>query len=830
MIVDSDDKVLAGIKEDGTVEWSVGVPTPVREELLKKADKEDGKSLIDSSVAESMSSDDNPEFLTVTTDSENKILQGIKSDGTTYIGGDTIVNGNVSIPVAEIESGDNLEYIQVTTDREDKIIMGIKNDGSAFNNAGLETPKIKTDSLQLSKNGMDEFKEALENSGFSAKNVLDWSDAPSLKIPTPELALLNITNDTNNATWPTSKTANMQYYMEFWDMNGNYFRKEIIFNAQGNSSMIFPKKNGSIDICNNNGWDDEDTFDLQIGDWVSQDSFHLKAFYTDFFRGTSFMAYKLADEIRRKRGILRDRAWKEKGLLRKYSFGPNQADSAQIDDLSLQIDNGARCQPDAFPCVAFLNGEFYGVYSFALKKHRDNYHMNKKKPAHIHIDGYSYASVIWGGNVGWGSFEIRNPKKLVYATSHGGYEYDADVAQAEIAGNTDGSTTYDAWQVGSYPIDKIVKHNGHFFINTLADNTAEPIYDKKNNGDDAPDFKNKTGCGWINCTNTIKVKEYIINLSKRIGQLKEMVIIPTSNENITLGDYAGSYNAENNFSKGVWVSDSSHYYMSLHSSNHGNPLSDDTNWMDVTTIIADIKEAIEKYFDVDSFIDYQIAQCATFDTDGFEGNRQYLSYDGERWAASEYDKDNSFGVHFLGVYTWPVRTTGGWGWMNIWGADSNNLNYPDGWIIKFYKKELKEVWDACSDIFTTEHIMGLFKDWLGRIGAYLEKEYEKWPDSPCNRDAQYNEEYWRCEYRLAGTAYDENTTYHVGDTCGIPIHPGYKLLFACVKENSPSNPQYPVLKTYEEVPYAGGCKDSMWRLLKFVERNFELENEFFSNL
>jgi hypothetical protein len=141
VILDSEEKVLAGIKSDGTVEWSVGVPRPIREELLKKIDKEDGKSLIDSSVADSMSSDDNPEFLIVTTDSENKILQGIKSDGTTYIGGDTIVNGNVSIPVAEIESADNPEYIQVTTDGEDKIVMGIKSNGAVY------IPILENDSI-----------------------------------------------------------------------------------------------------------------------------------------------------------------------------------------------------------------------------------------------------------------------------------------------------------------------------------------------------------------------------------------------------------------------------------------------------------------------------------------------------------------------------------------------------------------------------------------------------------------------------------------------------------------------------------------------------------
>ena len=40
VILDSENKVLAGIQADGTVEWGAGVPTPIREELLKKVDKE----------------------------------------------------------------------------------------------------------------------------------------------------------------------------------------------------------------------------------------------------------------------------------------------------------------------------------------------------------------------------------------------------------------------------------------------------------------------------------------------------------------------------------------------------------------------------------------------------------------------------------------------------------------------------------------------------------------------------------------------------------------------------------------------------------------------
>ena len=63
VVTDSEDKVLAGIRASGELEWSLGVPTPVREyveeyvqeqmddALELKVDKEDGKSLIDASVA-----------------------------------------------------------------------------------------------------------------------------------------------------------------------------------------------------------------------------------------------------------------------------------------------------------------------------------------------------------------------------------------------------------------------------------------------------------------------------------------------------------------------------------------------------------------------------------------------------------------------------------------------------------------------------------------------------------------------------------------------------------------------------------------------------------
>ena len=45
----------------------------------------------------------------------------------------------------------------------------------------------------------------------------------------------------------------------------------------------------------------------------------------------------------------------------------------------------------------YLNGEFYGVFSWQIKKQRKNYHINKITVEHIHIDGSLYIQYFWNG-------------------------------------------------------------------------------------------------------------------------------------------------------------------------------------------------------------------------------------------------------------------------------------------------------------------------------------------------------------------------------------------------------------------------------------------------
>lgn len=815
-------------------------------------------------VLEYLEDVENPEFLELELDDEEKIISFTRKDGSHYIynlSSETIdalkdriseLESNTGITTFEtIDDPEN--RLQIGKDRDDKVYNYRKPDGTLVENVGIESPKITTDSLiakevdiegghatldslELTKQGMSDFQQALKDAGFHS-GVGDWSESSSLEIPEPRLIFINFTKDSGDVTWPISKTQDEECWMEFYDKAGNYFKKRVIFNAQGNSSMAFAKKNGSIDICNDE-WEGEDTFKLKIGSWAPQDSFHFKALATDFFKGLSFISYKIALQVQNTRPYDENRTWKL-GLLNGRTIGTDQFTSEQVDDLSVNLDNGALCQPDGIPAIIHLNGEFYGIYVFALKKHRDNYHMDKNNPTHIHVDCGDGGNMF---NLNWNGFEVRAPKALVYAQAHNGtYKYDSDdPGQFEIAGPTDGTTNTDSWTSGTaYPVNKVVKHNKHYYINTIEDNEAEPIYDKKDNGDDKPDYKNKTGCGWINCTNSVKVKASIISIKLRLAEIKALLIISTSNGNIQLGEFVGAWNENDNFGKGAWVISEDHYYMSIHSTNAGNPVSDTNNWQDITQDISTLREAYESYFDVQNIVDYELVQCAVSDPDSITKNCQWTSWDGIRWYINNYDKDMSFGGDFVGWITEPVRTVGGWARDVRTEGSSNSLslNYPIGIAIKLYKDRFQTRWQelVSKGIFTTENFMSLINDWTKRIGEkYYSKEYtEKWPESSCFRDNGVEHEYWEFTgheyYSTSVPLYDENTNYQVGDEVAIDYRQGtygYAIL-TCKKACQGVNP---IKTTHPSQPKWFGYYDSVWRVQKFIEENFRLENEFFNSL
>jgi len=232
----------------------------------------------------------------------------------------------------------------------------------------------------------DSWQYILDKYGYDSASARDLTDSSKIKLTEPRCAYVNITGI---SAMPTKKTQNQQAWLEFYDGGGNFFKKRVILNAQGNTSMGFPKRSMSVDFYEDE-WGGEKETDIKIGGWVKQSSFHLKANYTGYFRGESQIGYMIYDDI------ISDREqpmpWQRAGI-------PNAAKDAS-------------CHPHGFPCYVYLNGKFYGLFAWQLKKHRKNMGLTKDLAEHVHLDGALKNPSLWDGTVKWTWFDIRNPKTL----------------------------------------------------------------------------------------------------------------------------------------------------------------------------------------------------------------------------------------------------------------------------------------------------------------------------------------------------------------------------------------------------------------------------------
>ena len=236
-------------------------------------------------------------------------------------------------------------------------------------------------------------------------NAEDLSEADEIFLDEPRLAYVNLTGISGI---PVSKT-DRKAWMEVYDGAGHYFRKRVNIHGQGGYTLRHEKTSFSCNFCEED-WTETYTPDICFGDWVKQDGFHFKAFYTDFSRGIGEIGYKMFARIVEDRQPYWERGgyWKE---------------------------SQARCFPDGFPAIVYLNGKYLGIYAWQLKKHRRNMNMEKYNPFHIHLDGNINNNSLFGGIVSWGQFEVRNPKDLLTAN---GEAYDGNTPK-ELMGENDAS-------------------------------------------------------------------------------------------------------------------------------------------------------------------------------------------------------------------------------------------------------------------------------------------------------------------------------------------------------------------------------------------------------
>lgn len=726
------------------------------------------------------------EFIYAVVDSAGNLLFGVKQDGSFYMSKyslpQEILDDLKKLNQFMVEDESDMEFLYKILDKEGNVLFGINYNGNIFAPKGMtEAAKKKFGEVERR---LSDFEAAMAN--FHG-GTGDWSESTYIDLPIPRLAHVNLITE----RMPTAKSGigtigyncDIECWLEYFDHEGNYFKKKILLSAQGNSSMAFIKKNLAIDIFNDVKADD--TFVIKFGDWVGQDSFHLKAYYTDTFRGRGTVSYMLYEQMAKTRPV-NDRRPYQQMFVDKTSTGNEGYDCNT--KLNENFETGAKCFPMGFPCIVYQNGEFYGVYAFQLKKHRDNMWQNKKTAEHVHLDGTLGAASIFGGNIDWTQFEVRNPKSLYYQATN-----IEDLPVSVQNAINQGRISYDE-DKGMY------EYNG--------------------------DYPAEISTKIYNC------KKYIESLSKYCGELS--AIETDLKAQLT----AGTITQE--------------------------------------SMNATMRNEIANRFYVSFMIDYILEVNLVRDGDGWNKNWQWTTWDGVHWTANPYDHDGIFGGFHIGVYQGGAYSV----------SQGTSKTIPSGWIWAYYLDELKARWAELRNakIFTASNIIKLLQDWIDRVGYdNWEREFERWPETPCNRDSHVNTDYWKrsggyfsnttldkgtwkaeTDYeknqyastyetivveKTDGTtknvnqrtiwqavvnnvgvdprtddgtnwkriSWDPNKTYTKNETC----YYGCTTLYQMKSQVDDNIGNEPITKFYSEYPYELGCYDNIYRVYAWLQKTIE---------
>lgn len=405
--IDAADHVLLGIRRDGQIIGEIHAVNALKQVISQLqsdvAALQDKVGTIDTNLKELLdvfSLQDNEEYLAVEQDAEGKILSATNPDGSHYIHNAK----SETIPTEFSHIKDPEGRTEITTDAEGKILGYRDSEGTRHEH------KISAKHLELSDEAATEVSNAFKAAGIKMENPSDFSKDSYVELPIPRIAAQV---RLYAPKLPTTKQDDIEAEIEYNDKDGNYFRKPVILNAQGSSSMLYYVKNMAIDI------NDEST--IKFGDFPAQDSFHLKKYYIDIFRGQCIVGYHLMEQV-----------YKSRPIGKQYPYELLQENESTISgygDIKKDFFTGAKCHPDGFPInITWVNAKTneekdMGIYTLNLKKSKEVYGMNKKNAKNIHLDGVIDGSTLFDGEINWSSFEIRNPKSLKDVN---GNKYDGD--------------------------------------------------------------------------------------------------------------------------------------------------------------------------------------------------------------------------------------------------------------------------------------------------------------------------------------------------------------------------------------------------------------------
>lgn len=395
--LDTEDHVLLGIRRDGQIVGEIHAVNALKKVISQLqsdvASLQEKVGTIDTNLKELLDVfylQDNEEYLAVEQDAEGKMLSATNPDGSHYI-----YNAkSETIPTEFSHIEDPEGRTEITTDAEGKMLGYRDSEGTRHEH------KISANHLELSDEAATEVSKAFKSAGIKMENPSDFSKDSHIELPIPRIAAQV---RLYAPKLPTTKQDDIYAEIEYNDKDGNYFRKLVILNAQGDSSLVFAVKNMAIDIA--------DGSEIKFGDFPAQDSFHLKKYYIDAFRGQCIVGYWLIEQM-----------YKSRPIGKQYPYEYNYSNDSITEGLGSpkkDFFTGAKCHPDGFPIViTWVNPVTkeetnMGIYTWNLKKSKEVYNAEKKKAGNIILDGVVAYDTLFGGTINWSAFEIRNPKNLI---------------------------------------------------------------------------------------------------------------------------------------------------------------------------------------------------------------------------------------------------------------------------------------------------------------------------------------------------------------------------------------------------------------------------------
>lgn len=393
-IIDAEDKILGGFRADDghMIVGGIDISTFVANALIDIADIKERTA--------HLSTIENKEYLSVEKDAEGKVIGYTAPDGSHYLY--KVKSETIPTEFEHIEDPEG--RTEITTDAENKVLGYRDSEGTRHEH------KISANHLELSDEAAKEINEAFKSAGIKMENPSDFSKDSHIELPIPRIAA-QVRIYAHKL--PITKQDDIEAEIEYNDKDGNYFKKPVILNAQGSSSMSYYVKNMAIDI--------NDGSEIKFGDFPTQDSFHLKKYYIDAFRGQCIVGYWLMEQVYKSRPLGQQYPY-------EYSYS-NNSDIEGYGDVKKDFFNGAKCHPDGFPIIiTWVNSKteeetYMGIYTWNLKKSKEVYNCNKKTAENIILDGEIAADTLFGGTINWGAFEVRNPKSLIDIN---GNKYDGD--------------------------------------------------------------------------------------------------------------------------------------------------------------------------------------------------------------------------------------------------------------------------------------------------------------------------------------------------------------------------------------------------------------------